>query len=158
VTAGDRRKSHPNRLLLAVQNRPEGGFLLFTRLNLALLVAVLAGALVPAALARPMVNDPAKPEPSPACSTPTLTGPSQAQVGDAYTVTGCGFAPGSLVPLEVTEAGGCCLALNRVADSSGAFTFTSTAWGAGFYRTRALVRRNASRWRVAAAWSFQAYE
>jgi hypothetical protein len=129
---------------------------LFTRLNLALLIAVLAGVLVPAAFARPMTDDSAKPGPLPTCSTPTLTGPSQARVGDAYTVTGCGFAPGSLVPLEVTEAGGCCLALNRVADSSGAFAFTSTAWGAGTYRVRALVRRNASRWRVAATWSFQA--
>jgi hypothetical protein len=131
---------------------------LLTRLNLALLVAVLATALVPAALARPIADDSATPGTTEACSIPTLTGPTQARVGESYTVTGCGFAPGSLVPLEVTEAGGCCLALNMFADENGTFSFTSTAWGAGLYRVRALTQRNGKgRWRVAATWSFQAY-
>jgi hypothetical protein len=129
---------------------------LITRFNLAVLVAMLAAALVPAALARPMTED-SRPGATQACSSPTLTGPAQARVGETYTVNGCGFAPGSLVPLEVTEAGGCCLALNKVADAEGRFSYTSNVWGAGTYRVRALSRRNNGRWRVAATWSFQAY-
>jgi hypothetical protein len=128
------------------------------RLNLALLVAMLAAVLVPAALARPVLDEPAGkggPPPSSGCFSPTLTGPTQARVGESYTVSGCGFAPGSMVPLEITEAGGCCGAVNRVADSAGAFSYSGSVWGAGTYRVRASVRRN-NRWRVAASWSFQA--
>lgn len=125
------------------------------RLKLALLVAVLAAALAPSALARPVIVE--SPTSFQSCSTPTLTGPTQARVGENYTVTGCGFAPGSIVPLEVTEAGGCCLALQQVADANGTFSHTSYVWGAGLYRVRALVKRKGSgRWRVGAAWSFQA--
>jgi hypothetical protein len=129
------------------------------RLNLALLVAMLAAVLVPAALARPVLDEPAGkggPPPSSGCFSPTLTGPTEARVGESYTVSGCGFAPGSMVPLEITEAGGCCGAVNRVADSAGAFSYSGSVWGAGTYRVRASVRRNNNRWRVAASWSFQA--
>lgn len=130
---------------------------MITRLKLALLVAMLAAVLVPAALARPVMNEAAGPGSYEACSTPTLTGPTQARVGENYTVTGCGFAPGSIVPLEVTEAGGCCLALQQVADGSGSFSHTSYVWGAGQYRVRALVKRKGNgRWRVGASWSFMA--
>jgi hypothetical protein len=126
---------------------------LFPRLNLALLVAVLAAALVPAAFARPVVSE----SPSEACSTPTLTGPTQARVGETYTVRGCGFAPGRLVPLELTEGGGCCQALNTYADANGNVSYSGYVWGAGQYRVRALVkRRDTGRWRVGASWSFQA--
>ena len=129
------------------------------RLNLALLVAALAAILVPAALARPLVDEPAAkggpPPPAAGCSTPTLTGPTQARVGDAYTVSGCGFTPGAPVALEITEADGCCGAVNRWADSSGAFSYSGSVWAAGTYRVRASVQRR-NRWRVVASWSFQA--
>jgi hypothetical protein len=129
------------------------------RLNLALLVAMLAAVLVPAAVARPLLNEPAGhggPPPSSGCSSPTLSGPTEARVGQTYTVSGCGFSPGSLVPLEITEASGCCSAVNRFADSAGRFTYSGSVWAAGTYRVRASVRRS-NRWRVAATWSFQAY-
>lgn len=83
---------------------------------------------------------------------PTLTGPTVAHVGETYTVNGSGFAPGSLVPLEIAEADGCCIALNLVADESGKFSYTGDVWASGTYRVRVLVKRNA-RWRVAAEWS-----
>ena len=54
---------------------------------------------------------------------PALTGPSGVQVGETYTVHGSGFAPGSWVPLEITEAGGCCLAVGMVADEDGRVSF-----------------------------------
>jgi hypothetical protein len=124
---------------------------LITRFRLTLLVGALALVLVPAALAaRGGGSD------TLACSSPTLTGPTQARVGDSYTVSGCGFAPGSLVPLEVTEASGCCMALNKVADANGALSHTGNVWAAGTYRVRALSRGKNGRWRVAASWSFQA--
>lgn len=128
------------------------------RLNLALLMALLAAALVPAALARPLLDEAAGhggPPPSSGCTTPTLTGPAEARVGESYTVSGCGFVPGSLVPLEITEADGCCGAVNRVASSTGTFSYSGSVWGAGTYRVRASVRSH-NRWRVAASWSFQA--
>jgi hypothetical protein len=81
-----------------------------------------------------------------------------ATVGDQYTVTGSGFFPGSLVPLEIAEADGCCIALNMVADAYGAFAYTGEVWAPGTYRVRAAVPRNGSgRWRIAASWSFEAY-
>ena len=88
---------------------------------------MLAAALVPAALARPVMNEAAGPGSYEACSTPTLTGPTQARVGENYTVTGSGFAPGSIVPLEITEAGGCCLALQHVADAAEASRTPATS-------------------------------
>jgi hypothetical protein len=92
------------------------------------------------------------------CSSPTLTGPFEAHVGDSYTLDGCGFSPGSIVPLEIAEAGGCCIALNQVADQYGKFSYTGSVWATGTYRVRASVARNGSgRWRVAASWSFEAY-
>ncbi|SRR6266545_7012198 len=113
--------------------------------------------LVLAALATAVAASPAaaKRRGGTGCSSPTLTGPASARVGDPYTVNGCGFTPGSIVPLEIAEAGGCCLALNKLADSSGRFSYSSTVWGAGLYRVRASVRSH-NRWRVAASWSFQA--
>jgi hypothetical protein len=157
VAANDRSQGYSRPLAPAAQEHPQGGFRLIMRFNFAVLVAVLAATLVPAAFAARMVEGSARPNPAPTCSSPTLTGPTQARVGETYTVNGCGFAPGSLVPLEVTEAGGCCLALNKVADAEGRFSYTSNVWGAGTYRVRALSRRNNGRWRVAATWSFQAY-
>jgi hypothetical protein len=63
-----------------------------------------------------------------------------------------------VVPLEIAEAGGCCIALNMVADAGGRFSYTGDVWAAGTYRVRASVTRNGSgRWRVAASWSFEAY-
>ena len=89
---------------------------------------------------------------------PTLTGPSGVHVGETYTVTGSGFSPGSLVPLEIAEAGGCCIALNMVADGSGWFSYTGEVWAPGAYRVRASVQRNGTgRWRVVASWAFEAY-
>lgn len=126
------------------------------RFTLALLVGLLAAALVPAALARPLAEQTRAGE-TESCSTPTLSGPSQARVGENYTLTGCGFAPGQLVPLELTEAGGCCLSANRFADANGAFSYTGFVWGSGTYRARATAQRNGKgRWRVVASWSFQA--
>jgi hypothetical protein len=98
----------------------------------------------------------AKPGASTASSGPTLTGPTVAHVGETYTVNGSGFAPGSIVPLEVAEAGGCCIALNMVADENGAFSYSGLVYAPGAYRVRAFVYRNA-RARVAASWSFDAY-
>ena len=92
-----------------------------------------------------------------ATAGPVLTGPASAHVGQTYTVTGSGFVPGSLVPLEIAEAEGCCIALNMVADAGGGFSYTGEVWAAGTYRVRALVPRNGGRWRVAASWSFEAY-
>ena len=125
------------------------------RFGLPALIAVLVLVLVPAALAA-RGGEPGG-EPSSGCASPMLTGPTEARVGETYTVNGCGFAPGSLVPLEITEAGGCCLALNKVADADGNFSHTGNVWAAGSYRVRALAKRKGSnRWRVAATWSFQA--
>ena len=90
-----------------------------------------------------------------ACSAPTLSGPSAVRVGDAYTVSGCGFAPGSMVGIEVTAAGGCCLALNVAADSAGRISYSDSAYAAGAYRVRA-VQRVRGRSRVVAQWSFTA--
>lgn len=89
---------------------------------------------------------------------PALTGPVAAAVGEQYTVVGSGFAPGSLVPLEIAEADGCCIALNMVADAYGSFSYTGEVWSPGTYRVRAFVPRNGSgRWRAAASWSFEAH-
>src|SRR5262245_62115527 len=115
---------------------------------------MLAAVLVPAAFARPLLNEPAghhgpPPPPSSRCPSPTRTGPALARVGENYTISGCGFAPGSIVPLELTEADGCCLGLQQVADANGRFAQTSYVWGPGLYRTRAMVKRN-NRWRVVA--------
>jgi hypothetical protein len=91
-----------------------------------------------------------------ACSSPTLTGPSAVSAGDTYAIDGCGFAPGSLVPIEVTESGGCCIAYNLLADASGRFTVTRSATSAGYYRVRASGQRRNGRWIVLAEWSFSA--
>ena len=89
---------------------------------------------------------------------PALSGPPVSWVGDQYTVAGSGFAAGSVVPLEIAEADGCCIALNMVADAYGGFSYTSEVWAPGTYRVRASVPRNGSgRWRIAASWSFEAY-
>lgn len=94
----------------------------------------------------------------PAESGPALAGPSLAHVGETYTVAGSGFAPGGLVPLEIAEADGCCIALNMIADSTGWFSYTGVVWAGGTYRVRAFAPRNGSgRWRIAATWSFEAY-
>ena len=85
---------------------------------------VLATALIAAATAAPASAGKADPS---SCSTPTLSGDAQRHVGDVYTVAGCGFAPGALVPLEIGEADGCCSALNVLADSSGRLLSTSTS-------------------------------
>jgi hypothetical protein len=113
--------------------------------------------LIAAALSAVVATAPASAaKPSGGTSTgPTLTGPTVAHVGETYTVNGSGFAPGSLVPLEIAEADGCCIALNLVADEYGKFSYTSDVWAPGTYRVRVLVKRNA-RWRVAAEWSFVA--
>ena len=120
------------------------------RISLFVLAGALVCVLVPGTLTA------AKPQPAAgSCLSPTLTGPSSASVGGTYTVTGCGFKPGSLVPIEVTEAGGCCFATNKVADENGRLSYTGNVWASGTYRVRASVRFH-TRWRVAAAWSFQA--
>lgn len=116
---------------------------------------VLTAAMVVALLAA----QPAGAKPSYSYSAgPALSGPVAAKVGDRYTIVGSGFAPGSLVPLEVAEADGCCIALNMVADTSGSFSYASDVWAPGTYQVRASAPRNGSgRWRVAASWSFEAY-
>jgi hypothetical protein len=88
----------------------------------------------------------------------SLAGPSTAHVGETYIIAGSGFAPGSLVPLEIAEAGGCCIALNMVADAGGSFSYTGEVWAPGTYRVRAFAQRNGSgRWRVLSSWTFEAY-
>ena len=90
-----------------------------------------------------------------ACSSPTLSGPASAAVGDAYTITGCGFVPRSMVSLELTEGGGCCLAQQVYTGEDGRFTFTGTVSTTGTYRLRASELRRRG-WTVVAVWSFQA--
>jgi hypothetical protein len=85
-----------------------------------------------------------------------LTGPVTVHVGELYTVYGSGFAPGAMVPLEIAEADGCCIALNMFADSDGRFAYTGEVWAPGSYSVRAFVERN-GRWRAAGSWSFEAY-
>ena len=114
-----------------------------------LLVAALAAAVVAVPAAAAPHGD------ATACSAPTLTGPSSVRVGDAYTVSGCGFAPGSMIGIEVTAAGGCCLALNVAADSGGWISYSDRAYAAGTYRVRA-VQRVRGKSRVIAQWSFMA--
>jgi hypothetical protein len=124
-----------------------------------MLVRRISGLLLAAALTAAVAASPAaagKPGGRTA-SGPTLSGPATAQVGETYTVTGSGFAAGSLVPLEIAEADGCCIALNLVADSFGTFSYSGEVWAPGTYRVRALVPRNGGRWRVAASWYFEAY-
>jgi hypothetical protein len=133
------------------RNYRKGDFQLITRFRLILMVCALALVLVPAALAARGGGSGAT-----TCLSPTLSGPTQARVGDSYTVSGCGFAPGTLVPLEITEASGCCMALNKVADANGALSHTGNVSAAGTYRVRALSRGKNGRWRVASSWSFQA--
>jgi hypothetical protein len=89
------------------------------------------------------------------CSSPTLTGPTSAVVGQSYTVDGCGFAPGSVVPLEIAEADGCCIALNQVADDTGRFSYTGWVYAPGAYQVKAWVKRS-TQWRLGASWSFTA--
>jgi hypothetical protein len=91
-------------------------------------------------------------------TAPRLTGPAGVHVGENYTVRGSGFEPGSLVPLEIGEADGCCIALNMVADGSGNFAYTGYVRALGAYGVRAFAQRNGGRWRVAATWSFDAYQ
>ena len=115
---------------------------------------VLATALIAATFAAPASAGKADPS---SCSSPTLSGASQLQVGDVYTVAGCGFAPGALVPLEIAEADGCCMALNVLADSSGRFVYSDAVWAPGTYRVRAAAqRREGARWVVVAEWGFVA--
>jgi hypothetical protein len=91
-------------------------------------------------------------------SGPALTGPTVAHVGDAYTIDGSGFAPLSLVPLEIAEANGCCMALNMVADEYGRFSYRGDVWAPGTYTVRAWMPRNGNgRWHLAASWTFEAY-
>jgi hypothetical protein len=118
----------------------------------------LRSLLVLCALAAALVAVPASAAPpaaSTACSSPTLSGPSSVRVGDAYTVSGCGFAPGSMIGLEVAAGGGCCLALNVAADDAGRISYSDTAYSAGTYRVRA-VQRVRNKVRVVAEWSFTA--
>jgi hypothetical protein len=93
----------------------------------------------------------------PASAAAVLSGPVTAQVGATYTVSGAGFTPGAVVPLEIGEADGCCIALNMIADGWGAFAYAGDVWAPGTYRVRAMTQRNGGRWKVAAYWSFEAY-
>jgi hypothetical protein len=115
-------------------------------LSIAVLVAVVAA--VPATAAKPGSGS--------TSSGPTLTGPAVAYVGESYNIVGSGFAPGAIVPLEIAEAGGCCLALNQVADAYGKIYYTGDVYAPGTYRVRALSQSH-SRWRVAASVTFEAY-
>jgi hypothetical protein len=90
------------------------------------------------------------------CASPSLDGPTDVRVGEAYTMTGCGFAPGAMVGLEIAAADGCCLALQVAADDAGRISYHDVASGSGAYRVRASLRvRN--RVRVIAQWSFTAW-
>ena len=118
----------------------------------------LTSLLMLAALAAAVAAAPAAAGPrttAAACSSPTLTGPSSVRVGDGYTVSGCGFAPGSMVGLEVVSGGGCCLAMQVAADDSGRLAYSDTASSPGTYRVRA-TQRVRNRVRVVAEWSFVA--
>lgn len=119
------------------------------RHRLAVLLAAVLGtyaAVQPASAGRP--------ESATACSSPALSGPSTAVVGELYTVDACGFAPGTLVAVEVTEAGGCCLALNAGTDGDGRFSYSGDVRGPGMYRLRASLPRRNGRYVVVAEWSF----
>ena len=121
------------------------------RRPLAVAVAVaglLALAVAPADARRPVASND--------CSVPTLSGPAAVATGSEYTVTGCGFAPNSFVAIEITEAGGCCIAYNVGTDSTGRLELTRTAWWAGDYRVRAAVERRNYRMVTVAEWSFTA--
>jgi hypothetical protein len=114
-------------------------------LSIAVLVAVVAA--VPATAGKPGAST---------SSGATLSGPTVAYVGESYNVVGSGFAPGAIVPLEIGEAGGCCIALNQVADAYGKIYYTGDVYAPGTYRVRALSQSH-SRWRVAASLTFEAY-
>lgn len=119
------------------------------------LVMVMTAGLAIAVAAPPAAGARSNSEP---CSSPTLTGPAAAQVGERYTVSGCGFARWSLVPLNIAEAEGCCMALNMFADEYGRFSYTGDVWAQGTYGVMAWAPRNGSgRWNLAASWTFEAY-
>lgn len=113
------------------------------------LALVLAVALVPAASA---AKGGGGDKPGGGGSGPALTGSVDPARG-MFTVHGTGFRPGEIVSLGLAEAGGCCSALNMVADNAGSFTTTQQLMGPGAYTVYAseLISR---RWRVVAQWSF----
>lgn len=92
---------------------------------------------------------------STSCSSPTVSGPASAAVGDTYRVEGCGFEPSSWVPLQLAEANGCCSAVNAYTDSQGEFFFEGNVYGPGSYTVTASSWHQ-NRWRVASSWSFEA--
>jgi hypothetical protein len=116
--------------------------------SLLVVIVLAAVAAAPAAATKPVASS---------TSTPALSGPASAHVGDTYTIEGSGFAPGSRVPLEIAEAGGCCIALNMFADASGRFSYSSSVWAPGTYRVRAFVEARNGRMREAASSTFDAY-
>lgn len=116
---------------------------------LAVVVLMAAVSAVSASAAPPHAD-------SSACSSPTLSGPGSVSVGNSYTLEGCGFKPNSLVPIEVTESGGCCIAYNVLTDSSGRLTVVRSANSSGYYRVRASGQRRNGRWIVVAEWSAMA--
>jgi len=120
-----------------------------TALKLAVVAALVAsiGATTPTAGKGP--------RPRAACSEPTLTGPSVVAVEDTYSIAGCGFEPGQIVPFVGGEANGCCWSVNMVADANGVFSYEGWAWGSGTYTFKALESTRNS-YRAAATWSFEA--
>jgi len=90
------------------------------------------------------------------CTAPSLTGPTGGNLFQSFTIDGCGFEPGAIVPLVGAEANGCCFTVNMVADSSGRFSWTGQVWSLGEYSYKAMVQTNRG-WRTAATWTFDAY-
>lgn len=116
------------------------------------LLSVIAS-LLTVIIAAPLVS--AAPPGKGPCSSPTLSGPTSAVVGDDYAITGCGFPANAMVALEIGEADGCCGAQMIYTSGTGTFTYRSSVWAAGSYRLRASVdRRNG--WTVVATWTFEA--
>ena len=85
----------------------------------------------------------------------TLSGPTDAHVGDPYTVTGAGFQSGTSVNLSVGEAGGCCYAVMVGVETDGTFAYSGNVWGAGTYTFKASVPTSKG-YQLAASYSFQA--
>ena len=90
------------------------------------------------------------------CSTPTLAGPASASWNESFSIDGCGFQPGAVVPLIGAEANGCCFTVNMVADSTGRFSWQGLVWGVGDYSYKAL-QQSKSGWRTVATWSFDTH-
>jgi len=122
----------------------------------ALIVATIIVSLAPAAIAAPGGNGKGKGgggATTDTCSSPALSG-VHGDVGGTYTVTGCGFAPGTPVNITIGEANGCCRGVTRWADANGEVSYSGNVWAAGEYKFSAALQAKNGAWRVVAQWGF----